>query len=1080
MGRLRLADAIREEIMGQIAKIIDITRTYVPVDPNAFPENMHGAGAQDYPEKMLPAAPYEGYNFMPTSYGYRSYFGTNSILNVDAVPSNVDHIFIVQSETFENILVALCEDGIWTKRGEAVGAWAHEVVLIAPPVGMHYNWTYCPIGNEVFFYRAGEALYWKMSPTTTKYTPDGMASAVTGLSASFLAITGYATSLPAGTYNYKVAYKDATGRISAPSAAFPLVIGAAGYPTVKWNRLATAVGGYRLYRIDPDNSVKYYDVPQVAGATVYFDDSKVPLVGVLPDTNQPTQYTEYAISPATPSFLNMQGQQGIFNAGGKLGFWDSENSVAWSSIDDFSDFTPDLETLAGSAIFVDVKGRITAIHGHGSGFIIYATNSIVYIRQDVTATLQWSPLPISTNSGVAFPQQVAIGNPDSVHFAWTTTGLYRIKEGAAELLIPEVTDFLQEADGPVALKIFKGRYLAINLIDPAYINGLVQFITNIIPDTVYSFPGGTALADVVDAVTLTGTKVCANLGGIGAGNLTEQQADGEAARVAAGTPAAGTSYTPVWTAYFSNTAGGNAANIDWGNDPVATADVNGVEVNMCPKPKTMGLLSGAGETLANKTAVTGAEAYTDGHWTIERFIAVQEAIWKAEEDGRQAFINKILNRASATSKVENNVADFVAGETTNLATIGTYIGGSSGRNMGMNRCSFYYTRFIDKAITVKRVRVQRTTKETIANQGTLMWASTVVGGVYNTADEAAAASWPGKAYVLGSLIQDAAHPFYAAHDQDSNFANLVLWRVCTISPLSSTAINSGCAPTINRTTSVNAYNTGRVEAIAPIADTARLILTGWEYTDKTGTKHTIPALGVCDAPTAPATSGPGLVTMSGKPIPPVIADNGTICSKPFDPVTIPAIQPNVINWPDQSVTLPGGSFLLQKGSIGPIYPTYVGALVYDLHLKKWGKMKLNYTQLLDYSPINSASGDTIDEETFGIEAGALLPTGKISLFDNHPVDSYIKYGKIGYYRLGMTDAEEVKIAFRTASTGAISLETSLDGRTIETALGSAESYTDSLTHTMGCGSVGRWHNIKISGNYDIANLEFRGTVQGRR
>jgi hypothetical protein len=35
----------------QNSKAIDITRSYVPVDPNSFPETMHGTGAEDTQSK---------------------------------------------------------------------------------------------------------------------------------------------------------------------------------------------------------------------------------------------------------------------------------------------------------------------------------------------------------------------------------------------------------------------------------------------------------------------------------------------------------------------------------------------------------------------------------------------------------------------------------------------------------------------------------------------------------------------------------------------------------------------------------------------------------------------------------------------------------------------------------------------------------------------------------------------------------------------------------------------------------------------------------------------------------------------
>lgn len=74
--------------------------------------------------------PFEGYNFLPTSYGYRSYFGTTSRLDIPPVPARVPvHILSYQSDTFINNLIALCEDGIWVIDPTAkTNTWKHVIV----------------------------------------------------------------------------------------------------------------------------------------------------------------------------------------------------------------------------------------------------------------------------------------------------------------------------------------------------------------------------------------------------------------------------------------------------------------------------------------------------------------------------------------------------------------------------------------------------------------------------------------------------------------------------------------------------------------------------------------------------------------------------------------------------------------------------------------------------------------------------------------------------------------------------------------------------------------------------------------
>lgn len=79
--------------MTQAAKIIDITRSFVIVDPRTFPETLHATAREDFPENRVPVVPYKGFNFLPTAMGYKSYFGVNAQLDISALTSRVDKIF---------------------------------------------------------------------------------------------------------------------------------------------------------------------------------------------------------------------------------------------------------------------------------------------------------------------------------------------------------------------------------------------------------------------------------------------------------------------------------------------------------------------------------------------------------------------------------------------------------------------------------------------------------------------------------------------------------------------------------------------------------------------------------------------------------------------------------------------------------------------------------------------------------------------------------------------------------------------------------------------------------------------------
>ena len=210
--------------MAQKAQVIDVTKSYIPGDPNAFPENLVNTSQEDGEEKTPAVMPFEGYNFLPTPYGYRSYFGTTSRLDVPQVPARVQFILSYQSDTFINNLIALCEDGIWIIDPTAnTNTWKH-VVVHTYDSEVFEEWTYCVIENTVYMYKQGKSSVYYTSNTDD--VPNGLS-------------------------------------ISIPSF--------------------------------------------------------------------------------TPSFLNMSGQLGIFWAGTRLGFWDSANSIAWSSNLELGNFTPSQE-----------------------------------------------------------------------------------------------------------------------------------------------------------------------------------------------------------------------------------------------------------------------------------------------------------------------------------------------------------------------------------------------------------------------------------------------------------------------------------------------------------------------------------------------------------------------------------------------------------------------------------------------------------------------------------------------------------------------------------------------------------------
>lgn len=933
----------------QTTKIIDVTRSYVPVDPDAFPNNMMFT-PEDRPEQAKPIVPFEGYNFMPTAYGYKSYFGITSKLDIDALPSQVDYILILQSNTFINKAIALCDDGIWSKEANATGAWVHDVSLDIPAAGVHYDWSYCFLDNDFFCYRSTSDGYYRHSSMPRTVTEGEIASAL---------------------------------------------------PTV----------------LDP--------------TTVHPADTFYKVI---------------------PTFLNMAGQMGMFKAGSRLGFWDSANSISWSSIDDYAEFTPAVLTQAGSAIFLEVQGRIVNIISMTDGFVVYSTKSITLIARDESSTMQWNPVVLLKDSGIAFKRESCGGGGDgSIQFANTTVGLVKIENNKATTIIEEVSDLLKESQEPVFLTLIGGRYLFLEILDSNYLDGLVHFTVQTIPTTEIVYPAtnpayNQEAIDTVDSV-FNGTNA-------------ELQALIDAYLASQALPPRGllSTYTPIMDAtvsdnqivqalseglpYFApqqysiqDPVSGLVRNCffgyDFGPDYV-------VEINY---PGGSGLTYSKEGGWVGSLPVLNPGPDNSGSidlGSVSALYQYQLNRWAANDKVVQDMLNYIMlyRESKATGlrlgywKVghihyhREHTCEVVEGTSTTVWNSGTVVAQVSADNLYniiLEQDGTLYTRFpaegvypgesftLDSSWTIPTlvfqgnevvIRRHRNTVSTVYGRISVSYAETN----FFTAPKAG-----DFCFCVGDEVWS------------SNVSNKAWVAEVTANPVAYAA---------------NVYGTE-----GNTIQEARATIAGFNYLDIDGIEQ-------------------------------YVAWNESF--------SLPPITPFYYQDAGGVVTLPPSSFLLQDGSVGPVYPTIPGALVYDLHLKKWGKMKQEYKVLVDWSPLNNLSGNTIPYEVFGIEGGILQLDGKIALFDKYPIDSYIKYGKIGYHRQGMTSAEEVRISFRDVCTGIVRTEASLDGTSIELGLTKTEEFTNTRNVVMYPSTTGRWHTVSIIGIYDIKHLEFRGTKVGNR
>lgn len=976
--------------MAQKPQVVDLNRSYMPGDPNAFPSNLISTEREDGEEKTNPVILFEGYNFVPTSYGYRSYFGLNSKLDIDTLPARCDKMMVYQLGNLKNIILALCEDGLYyTDSTTVAGAnWVKGISLTLPAVGVYKEWTYCVIENVFYVYRQGEPSYWKIGPTD--YTVSGVPASIT-----------------------------------------------------------------------------------------------------------------LTITAVVPTFLNMAGQLGIFRANASLAFWDSANSIGWSSPLALGDFKPSLTTLAGNSIFSGVLGKIVTIKSQGDNFIIYTTRGIVGVRYISTSTVLWEATTITDSAGIASAHCVTTGQTELEHFAYTNTGIKKIgsynalnKAHSFEEILTEVYDLLRENNETVALDFLNSRYLFISLLNADYINGRVTFEF----DTVSSH----LLEITIDGVTwngtdplpidINGTALDIDIGrdlagGAEFGMYTHWSGTGTGSFSSVTTPmhyyARDSRGQPILQQIHSGALFSTAGTDAW-NAPIGTY----VSMATPNFPTDMSQLSYAKYGNLNSSNL----GLIDGG--LPAYIAAQHAEWdnfKLIQSANIAQIQGIppsspvttLGTISSPTPSAEQVADavkaFAASKSGsviagNSVTYTDYDAGDflSGegvaaeafvQGVGTNAATLLQTMNFSGGYRVKRLKTRTFSANRRGPDAYYYHYQLIAGGLSSVPNNVLGDLWLLQGYGKTPLICYNDLVRQATKAPASFLSHLGDW--CDKMGFVSAGVTWDAIRYKDRSVYHNEYNAVLIRTIAAGYNYDLLPTYYLDYNEMATIEVTT------STKTGTATLAAYQSNLTWGTFPPN--------TPPPNPKAVGPIGDYELFLPGGTFgyTFPGSTFLLQDGSVAPIYPTYVGALVLDIALKKWGKMKADYKALIDYSVINAVS-DITPYSNLGVDGAVLKADGFVYHMDAKPTDSYIKYGKIGFFRKGFTGVQEIKAVFRMPFTGDIVLDTSVYGAVTETTLKQLTSYTGVISLTCSGGYDGRWHTIKISGNYDLQYLEFRGTIAGRR
>ncbi len=147
------------------------------------------------------------------------------------------------------------------------------------------------------------------------------------------------------------------------------------------------------------------------------------------------------ITPVVLQGLNTSSLKGITAANAYLIAYD-ENTIYFSDPTDELNFQPTLSSGAGSESVLQIRGKIVCALPIENGFIIYTTTNAVSAVFSGESRFPWVYREIDGSSGIQKPEHVAWTSNYAGHYAWTTAGLQSISVQTADIVFPEVSDFL--------------------------------------------------------------------------------------------------------------------------------------------------------------------------------------------------------------------------------------------------------------------------------------------------------------------------------------------------------------------------------------------------------------------------------------------------------------------------------------------------------------------------------------------------------------------------------------------------------------------------------------------------------------
>jgi hypothetical protein len=1313
---------------------------------------------------------YEGKNYLPSAYGYKSFWGTQKDIGADLPAGVVAHdIFVFQTQDFKNVPVALTDDGIYVLKPEVINLESYTITeqtegftaFLYHEELIGGQWVIddpIPITEWPFFLPPSDYdlddYYWINLDPNYSIAQEGLVttwnvkammdvpgnSGIYGITFQLLAsgqpsnnvwlpsamtsgveeVTGNRTvgSFELSATNmsmYADDYSNDGGQgytIHSLEIEFPEIQIEGASAPAEWVKLldlpVPPVGtSFRwtmaqlssilfLYREDQDEVFFIEEIIDAQGINIdQFNGAKVAPVQLAADPDSPLEIWGYQ-----PTLLNMEGQIGIYRAGASLGFWDSDNAFAFSAINDYTDFAPSLTNLANITKINRLIGRVTHVIGMGRDFVIYGTRSIIRMLESTQGTTRFIAQPIITSVGVAYPREVVVAAPDTTHYCWTSAGLMQISQSEIQPIIPDIGDYLKQAKGPQYLSLLNSRYLCLEVLDPDFINGNIEFSAQTVDPEDYVFDEVVSPGYEGEDYQVDGGDVCyissdqfddssvnavkphiiiplyaawiyegptigvQELGTIKGNKLYEfSLTKGEIFDhlrkyypfdiTQADLPTFEQAQLDLWEpdqlqqiidkiegqgiqSAIDSTAlavadlvAGTGVVIDIDTAAVTDFSINetafvqlppstrGINNGTYPIPKDVPLAewAGDGDILAQGLAWLGYLGWSDtpalgenqefvylpdfeldtnttvaNKYDLAYFLTNPNVLqnnatlvkvgttlyrcvpnkWKMDYTiDADAFVNINIRltfadgfttfRASTHGETVIPVP-FNIGETTievsseidttaALAAFnsisGIHTGGGSNVAPFFNGAdplgnpTFWYlpndlvfsiwntyilptaqsyingTKATQEPAHGVLTKVEigiGTARDSVGN--VLDWAEAadpldVDLSIYHTTSQKAAQASGVKGHWslyqdFGSLTVSGTHsatwPYIvlddftmdAPFDTQEDIGEFIFGQAADASfyPPAVPATNIttfldeedyiGLMATVVWWYNQNNDNLELDDSFIIGASGQVDVPLGWtlEEADAAGwpTNVTAQALAANQVITLTTALSQGSAALGAG------AEGfakALVCgTADAETVSIPEVP--AITYEKWEIETPPLTFVLSNGLLAPYDPTFYGAYVFDLHLKKWGQLNTEYKNLINYQPISNYTPGVVDHDGFNIEAGALLPQGVVTVFDFDPAESYIRYGKFQQLARMNTQISEVGVTFRHASTGLIAVQWSVDGRVLEYGWSEAIAFENALNKTLQCSKIGQWATVTVAGKYDITGMTIKYKRAGDR